>query len=334
MTNFRRHNALGLIHKLKKSALSVYGFLYWILRKLFVSVLVIQLIYFLVAPLLLLCLILGVVLILSQSNDLYIVFGDKDNNYRLKIPDEIAQAQDCDMFREWAYKNGDGAAFFTATKCPWEIQSRDIRRYNVRGVDFHIPKQYLSFISHNTAEGETERLYIDVMYPKMSPRSNCKFSKNKITITIMSSRHVCEFWEHKSLCDVAQAQYNILTSGRTSWGWGYKSYYKLIEKNSKFGTNIYRWFEIHPDQSHHVNIDNDYYIKGDPLKPEYYMFCSPEPEKTSGLGALSVFCESYLNYPDSRVLIQYEFSKQFLPEHFKVRQAVINKLNEFIIKEK
>lgn len=260
----------------------------------------------------------------DQNEELYLVFRTKENNYRVKIPDEVVKSQDCKKYYEWSRNSGDMAAYLS--NCPWRPKPKGrVGEFVMNGIKLNVPRKYIHG-DKNEPDGIVDILYLMMLYPGMTAPDVYGPDKQQIDVNLESRNWFCNHnrFAKQEDCDPIQVNYEIKTELVDIKECN--PYYELVRRNSISGLDEYTW---HYTWRGGHRSSAGFYITGDPMHPDYWIKCG----KNNNIDIdKELMCESYLDYKN-KITVHYRFYKSHLQEHKKVREAIIQKLKEFTIEE-
>lgn len=252
-------------------------------------------------------------LIFEQMSTTYLVLVD--GKTRVRIPRLIVLQKDCAAYKEW-FESRFTPLSASTDRCPWTKPPKgNIGEFIINGEVFHIPRDYLIF-DKNIPDGETvSGVLLMAVYPDMRPATWKKEEfDDQITISIdpvrgwegCVDRKPCIYCKFKDYCTPSQLKYEYW-SGMSDLNLKDLETY-FIEEEHLPGLNLKRYKA--------GSRLTKYYVRGDPLKPSYWLMC---------IGS----CESHFDF-NSKIRIEYRFDEnKHLQNHDEVKERVLEKLKKW-----
>ncbi len=256
--------------------------------------------------------VLAVAYYISVQKHLYLVGAG--GAIKIRIPQEIVDNKDCDGYEEFAGKQVR-PGFIPPLVCPWR-EVEPVGKFIIRDITFKIPREYL-WLGYRKADGETESVHVMVKFPTMDAANDFGEQGMNIPVTINGRADKKEVCYKEHCVDLAQSSY-ISMSHLSQYLRGNKEEYKPKKQPRLPEMAIDRyWFRVSNDR------DDDFFIKGSPLNPSYWLKCGVVQEKFNSR------CESSLIYKNN-MKVSYSFRRGTLMEqHAEIREQIINKLNQW-----
>ena len=225
----------------------------------------------------------------------------------------IVLPQDCQKYKEWLLGNIPPMLWPEGGLCPFEPLPEDrIGHFINNAVKLNIPRNYFLF-SPNEPDGELNHISLLMQYPSMKPATGMPKEEGQdynVRVTIRPRLD-----PEGNPQDVSQFFYESRTGIDSNRVSGKENSFKLIKRHEDLGLDEY---DINGKPNH-------FYLKGNPLKPNYWVMCNPLLEATT----VRPSCEGWFNY-NNQIYINYFFGKfALLPNHGDLRQKIIEKIEAF-----
>lgn len=272
-----------------------------------------------------------------------------DGSAKFRIPDEIIRSKDCTKYQEFVHSLA-APTFVPSDKCPWKWDKvTSVAHFTMNGVKFEVPREYLSS-GVGQPDGETTSIHIQVKYPEMNPyhprfggketihddvsfsiRSSGTSSTDMSGAQIVKNDAMCKNPITENCKNIGQYYFDdkIKYIPQLEYGKGYDPLKPLKIEDMPDGTSLYNY-----NYNYKKGYGYEYYIKGNPLKPDYWVECvaSLRPEEISEGPMRKPYCEGVFNW-NKEFYISYRFPREkLLSEQLEIKKKIEEKVKEFIVK--
>jgi len=257
-----------------------------------------------------------------------------DGSAKFRIPDEIIRSKNCIKYQEFVHSLA-APTFVPSDKCPWKWDKVSaIAHFTMNGVKFEVPREYL-MVGRNHPDGENDFISIQVQYPNMNPYHPNFGGKSKVyddvSFSIEQSSHHTACADKKECGEISQWFFDdkIKYIPQLEYGKGYDPKKPLKIEDMPDGTSLYNY-----NYNYKKGYGYEYYIKGNPLKPDYWVECvaSLRPEEIDEGYPRKPYCEGVFNW-NKEFYISYRFPREkLLSEQLEIKKKIEEKVKEFIIK--
>lgn len=246
-----------------------------------------------------------------QSGVLYLTLND--GKTKVQIPREIVRDEDCTKYKIWFEKHFT-PMMARSNRCPWAKVKGAIAEFVLNGVNFYIPREYL-WQNSREPDGEVESINLMFKYPEMTSATGGEANRDYNVRVSLESTYQRVNCREENICDqVGQEKYEHNTG--IDWN----------NKNNKPNI-IKKLYELPKENltAYEINNKHDFLIKGDPLRPDYWLDCDGGKYGPN----FHPHCETYTNY-NNKFYLNYFFSRHFLLEkHDDVKAKILEKINQF-----
>jgi hypothetical protein len=281
---------------------------------------------------------------ISNHKSYYIT--NHDRSLTFKIPDEIIRSKDCEKYQEFIHSLV-APTFVPDDRCPWPWDKVSaVAHFTMNGVKFEVPREYL-YVGAGQPDGETTSINIQVQYPSMKPYhpkydtkkeyyddiafsidSSGTQAASETSYAVSPNDKFCKLPITENCRNIGQYYFRekIEFNPYMEYGKGYDADKPLKIEDMPDGTSLYNY-----NYKYKKGYEKEYYIKGNPLKPDYWVECYPPIIDANRIQARPS-CEGVFNW-DIRFSINYRFPREkLLLEQLQIKQKIEEKVKEFIVK--
>jgi hypothetical protein len=254
--------------------------------------------------------------IASPSEHKYYI-GNADRSLVFQVPPDIVASKDCERYQAFVHSLVR-PLFVPDDTCPWPWSKvTSVAHFTMKGVKVEVPREYL-FSSRGTPDGETGGISFLFRYPGMEPTSADGDQSHNILVGL-KIRGYCRVLP----CKEEAAAYFLKNKIREQVEPSQTP--TLIEKMAG-GLALYGY-----DKAFKRGYSMEFYIKGDPLQPDYWLWCPPSVRPDEVLRR-NPRCDGVIDLADN-LYATYSFRKKPLLDHqLEIQQGIRNRLQSFIMK--
>jgi hypothetical protein len=264
-----------------------------------------------------LALLAGIAIIVGYNflkpERLFIV--SQDRSFKIEIPRDIVKAHDCKAYKEWLHKHAT-PMLISSDRCPWSKPPKGpIGEFEINGVKLYVPRNYLLF-DKRIPDGDTDNLTLLMKYPEMTAAGDASGRNDYHVMVSIDSPKMWGCCKDFNECqDLDKRRYRNFTN--------------INSNNEKDVPNIVKKLYELPEErlsAYNINTNGyEYLLRGDPLKPDYWLQCAPEEASKN----CSTCCGTTFNY-NNELYVKYSFSRErILKTHDDLRNKIVSKINSF-----